>query len=472
MTKYWKNNVSFYKKGLLFIIPITFQALVETVLGLMNTFITGQFGGDDVIAGVASSVNIYDMIWYIFFAIVATGNIFLAQYEGAKMRSKIKETTNVKLFYVLLISIICLILLEVFAKEIAVLILGTHGGGDAHYDKAVEVATKYSRLVAWNYPLLGFAYIMSITMNVAGNVRTPLIVASVSLVLNTVLVCTLSLPYHGSPNLGIEGLAISLIISRAVECLIFVGYLVIKKPDYAPNWNIFKISKELHWSYFKAFIPMFVNQLFFGLSLIIQTVLFAHFGNTTVVAAANIVSTTMAIFYSTFRGYNALVSYYVGQNLGKGELALAKQNAQRILQLVFFISIIISLVILSCAFWVPKFLFTTLSAEGLELAVWYLAFSAFGYFFFNMMQPIFSFLYAGGYTLIVSITDLSLVWIVDIFITFALLQWAHMDIKYIMMISCLTKVLDFGVTYIMYRLVPWNKKIINKSEIELPKAFA
>ena len=54
---------------------------------------------------------------------------------------------------------------------------------------------------------------------------------------------------------------------------------------------------------------MFINQLFFGLSLIIHTVLFAYYGNTSVVAAANIVSTTMAIFYSTFRGYNALVSY-------------------------------------------------------------------------------------------------------------------------------------------------------------------
>ncbi|MBE4704365.1 MATE family efflux transporter [Spiroplasma platyhelix] len=469
MKKYWKDNLNFYSKGLLFIIPISLQALVETVLGLMNTFIVGQFGNDDVIAGVASSVNVYDMIWYVFFAIVATGNIFLAQYEGANMKTKIKETTNVKLFYVLLISVICLIVLEVFAKDISILILGAHGG--EHYDEAIKVATQYSRLIAWNYPLLGFAYIMSLTMNVAGNVKTPLIVASISLVLNTVLVCTLSLPYQGSPNLGIEGLAISLITSRAVECLIFIGYLIYKKPEYAPNWNIFKISKELHWNYFKAFIPMFINQLFFGLSLIIQTVIFAYYGSTTVVAATSIVSTTMAIFYSTYRGYNALVSYYVGQNLGKGKLALAKENAKKILQLVFLISVVTALVILSCAFWVPRFLFVNLSAEGLSLAIWYLAFSAIGYFFFNMMQPIFSFLYAGGYTLIVSITDLCLVWIVDIFVTFALLQWTQMDIKYVMMISCLTKSIDFAVSYVLYRVVPWNKKIISKSEIKLPKAI-
>lgn len=469
MKKYWKENLNFYSKGLLFIIPISCQALVETVLGLMNTFIVGQFGNDDVIAGVASSVNVYDMVWYVFFAIVATGNIFLAQYQGAKMKNKVKETTNVKLFYVLIISIICLIVLEVFAKEIAMLILGAHGG--EHYDEAIKVATEYSRLIAWNYPLLGFAYIMSITMNVAGNVKTPLIVATVSLVLNTVLVCTLSLPYKGSPNLGIEGLAISLITSRAVECLIFVGYLIIKKPDYAPNWNIFRISKELHWNYFKAFIPMFINQLFFGLALIIQTVLFAYYGDIYVVAAANIVSTTMAIFYSTFRGYNALVSYYVGQNLGKGKLALAKENAKKILQLVFFISVVISLVILSCAFWVPRFLFVNLTPEGLELAIWYLAFSSFSYFFFNMMQPIFSFLYAGGYTLIVSITDLCLVWIVDIFVTFALLQWSSLDIKYIMMISCLSKFIDFAITYVLYRVVPWNKKIVGPKEIKLPKTM-
>ncbi|BET38037.1 hypothetical protein SAP269_06260 [Spiroplasma ixodetis] len=52
--------------ALLFMITICAQSLIETLINLMNNFVVGQFGNDDAIAGVASSSNIYDMVWYLF----------------------------------------------------------------------------------------------------------------------------------------------------------------------------------------------------------------------------------------------------------------------------------------------------------------------------------------------------------------------------------------------------------------------
>lgn len=456
------SEIHFYKKALLFIIPICLQSVVETILGLMNTFLVGQFGNDGLVAGVASSSNIYDMAWFGFFAIVATGNIFFSQYSGSGNKQKIKETTNIKLFYALIMSVLFIVVLQLFSKQISQLMLG--------YNKpeAVKTATHYNRLISWNYPLLGFAYIMSITINATGNVKVPLLVSSVSLVLNTTLAVTLSLPLKGLPGLGIDGLAIALIVSRLVECLIFIVYLIRKKPEYAPNLNIFRFSKNLNIAYLKAFIPMFLNQILFAFSLIIQTVIFAYYGNASVIAAASVTGTTMAIFYSTFRGYTALVSYYVGQRLGEGKLELAKENATKILHLCLAISFFFSLIILSLAFWWPEVLFSKLTITAQNLATWYLAFNAITFFAINMLQPLFSFLYAGGYTLIVSIVDLSMIWFVDIFITFALLQWGHLDIKYVMMISCITKIIDFAGAYLLYKVVPWNKKIVDNNKIKTP----
>lgn len=460
-----KDNLNFYKMALLFMIPICAQSLIETLINLMNNFIVGQFGNDDAIAGVASSSNIYDMVWYIFFAIVVTGNIFTAQYFGVNNKKKIQETSNIKLFYTLLFSIFFVVILELFSKQIMGVILGAE---DNSHQAAISVAEEYSKLIAWNYPLLGFAFIISITMNTCGNVKTPLITSICSLLLNTILVCILSLPYANGPNLGIEGLAISLIISRAVECLILLGYLIYKKPIYCPNWNIFNFTKDLHKKYIITFIPLFASQVLFGLSVVMLTALYSHFGNTDVVAAVQIVGSVVAIFYSTFRGYNALVGYAVGSKLGSGELELAKENAKKILKLSFMISTIITLIIVSFAFWVPKVLFPKLSPIAMELAIWYMAFSAITYFFINMMQPLFSFLYAGGYTLIISIADLFLIWFVDIFITFALLQWTDLSIKMVIMISCLSKAADFICAYIFYKVIPWNKNIINPKVENVP----
>ncbi|AHI58669.1 hypothetical protein P344_06855 [Spiroplasma mirum ATCC 29335] len=244
---------------------------------------------------------------------------------------------------------------------------------------------------------------------------------------------------------------------------IFLGYLIIKKPIYRPNLNIFKISRDMHKKYIKAFLPLWISNMLFGTSIVVQTSLYSYYGDTSVVAAAQITGSAIAIFYSTFRGYNALVSLYVGKNLGAGELDLAKENATKILKLSFISSLIISLIIVSCSFWVPKTLFPNLTAEALYLTTWFIAFSAFTYFCINMLQHLFNFLYSGGYTLIVSVFDLFLIWIVDIFITFTLLRWAHIDIKWIMMISCLSKIIDFITSYLLYKIVPWNKKIVGDS---------
>lgn len=453
-----KNNLNFYKMALLFMIPICTQSLIETLINLMNNFVVGQFGGDNDIAGVASSSNIYDMVWYIFFAVVATGNIFTAQYLGVKNKQKVQETTNIKLFYTLIFSIFFVIVLTLFSKQIMGVILNAENNS---HQVAINIAERYSRLIAWNYPLLGFAFIISITMNTCGNVKTPLITAICSLFLNTILVCTLSLPYAGGPNLGIVGLAISLIVSRAVECLIFLGYLIYKKPIYCPNWNIFRFTKDLHKKYIITFIPLFASQVLFGVSVVMLTALYSHFGDTDVVAAVQIVGSVVAIFYSTFRGYNALVGHAVGSKLGSGELVLAKENAKKILNLSFIMSSIIAIIIATSAFWVPRVLFPNLSVAAMQLAIWYMAFSAISYFFINMMQPLFSFLYAGGYTLIISIADLFLIWFVDIFITFALLQWTNLSIEMVIMISCLSKAADFICAYIFYKVIPWNKNIIS-----------
>lgn len=457
------SNLKFYKTALLFMIPIIAQSLIETLLNLMNNFVVGQFGDDNSIVGVASSSNIYDMVWYIFFAVVATGNIFTAQYFGVKNKNKIQETTNIKLFYTLIFSVIFVVVLELFSKQIMGIILGAE---DNTHNQAIDVAERYNRLIAWNYPLLGFAFIMSITMNTCGNVKTPLITSICSLVLNTTLVCILSLPYKGSPNLGIDGLAISLIVSRAVECIIFISYLIYKKPIYTPNLNIFKFSKNLHKKYVVTFLPLFASQVLFGASIVMLTALYSHYGDTDVVAAVQIVGSVVAIFYSTFRGYNALVANSVGSLLGSGELVLAKENALKILKLSFAISIIIAIIIVSSAFWVPIVLFPNLSEKAMDLAVWYMAFSAVTYFFINMMQPLFSFLYAGGYTLIASIADLFLIWFIDIFVTFALLKWTNLNIKTIIMISCVDKVADFICGYLLYKFIPWNKNIINHEKVE------
>lgn len=460
-----KDNLNFYKMALLFMIPICAQSLIETLINLMNNFVVGQFGNDNDIAGVTSSSNIYDMVWYIFFAIVATGNIFTAQYLGVKNRKKIQETTNIKLFYTLIFSIFFVVILELFSKQIMGVILGVE---DSSHQAAIGVAAEYSKLIAWNYPLLGFAFIISITMNTCGNVKTPLITATCSLFLNTILVCILSLPYAGGPNLGLIGLAISLITSRAIECFIFLGYLIYKKPIYCPNWNIFKFSNDLHKKYIITFIPLLASQVLFGVSVVMLTALYSHFGNIDVVAAVQIVGSVVAIFYSTFRGYNALVGYAVGSKLGSGELILAKENAKKILRLSFIISIFIAILIVSGAFWVPRVLFPNLTDTAMKLAIWYMAFSAVSYFFINMMQPLFSFLYAGGYTLIISVADLFLIWFIDIFVTFALLKWTTLSIEMVIMISCLSKAADFICAYILYKVIPWNKNIINAKVESVP----
>ena len=86
---------SFYKEALAIGIPVMLQALIQSLVSLIDSFMVAGLGDVKM-----SGVNISGQICFIFMVmqnmICASGGIFLTQYFGAKQREGMRQSVAFK----------------------------------------------------------------------------------------------------------------------------------------------------------------------------------------------------------------------------------------------------------------------------------------------------------------------------------------------------------------------------------------
>ncbi|AHF57516.1 MATE family efflux transporter [Spiroplasma eriocheiris] len=168
-----KKHRNFYLTALLMMIPMTVQGLMDNFISLFNTFICGQFqngtySSDDIVAGIGSQTNVFEIVWYGLIGLVIAGNVYTSQYYGAKDFAKVRETMNTKLCYMVGFALISLIIVESATPNIiSAIIGGENAAGGA--DNAIHIGVQYTRIGATNIkPIffvlaviaVGFAFII------------------------------------------------------------------------------------------------------------------------------------------------------------------------------------------------------------------------------------------------------------------------------------------------------------------------
>ena len=84
---------------------------------------------------------------------------------------------------------------------------------------------------------------ISSSLREIGKVKVPLVISIIATCLNTVCNWILIYGNLGAPRLEVRGAAIATVIARSVEALIFIGYMIKQKPDFAIKlFDVFRIN--------------------------------------------------------------------------------------------------------------------------------------------------------------------------------------------------------------------------------------
>lgn len=219
------------------IIPLIIEQILNSLMGIMDTIMVSNVS-PAAISAVSLVDSINTLIIQVFSALATGGAIVCSQYIGSRNKERAGHSGQQLLLSVLVISSVIMTVLIIFRAPILSLIYG-------EVEPAImQNSLKYLIITAFSYPFIALYNAGAAIYRAAGNSKYPM---SISMVSNVINVAGNAILIFGF-NMGVEGVAIPTLISRAF-CAVVILY-GLRKPvqdisigSYAsirPEWPLIK----------------------------------------------------------------------------------------------------------------------------------------------------------------------------------------------------------------------------------------
>ncbi|SFI73533.1 putative efflux protein, MATE family [Treponema bryantii] len=313
---------SFYAQALKIAIPVMAQMLIQNLVSLIDNFMVAGLGDVKM-----SGVNICGQIIFVFMVFMNTicmaGGIFMTQFSGAKDKEGMKQSFCFKLwmglFVVAVFSVSCFLL----PRQI----LSFMVRGNSQAVLILDQGVQYMRIMGFmGIPWMLSAMISS-SLREIGKVKVPLVISIIATCVNTVCNWILIYGNLGVPRLEVRGAAIATVIARTVEALIFIGYMIKQKPDFAIKFfDVFRINFALFCEILKKAWMIMLSEMVWAMAETITTALYNGRGGADVVSGMSSSFAISNLFFVAFNGIITATGVIIGKDLGRGELDQARQE--------------------------------------------------------------------------------------------------------------------------------------------------
>ena len=317
----------YYRQLFKLALPIAIQQFVTASLNLVAMVLIGQLG-----EGSVAAVGLANQVWFLLnllvFGVVSGTAIFIAQLWGKRDTANIRKVVGISL-KLSLISALLFWIIAIFFPEI---ILRVYTNDTA----VIEIGSRYLKIFGWSYIFYSITAVFSWASRSTGNVRLPMIVSTVTLVLDVVLAIPLifGMKFFGIPALGVEGAAIAGLISRLLECcgILYFVYRDPHNPIAASIKEILSVDLKFLIKVMNPVLPVILNEVFWSLGTTTYSVIYGHVG-TIALASVNMILTIEQLAFVVFQGIGNATAIMVGMQIGKGDHEKAFKYAGRSLAL-------------------------------------------------------------------------------------------------------------------------------------------
>lgn len=267
-----------------------------------------------------SAVSLATQVQFVlnlFFAALTIGTTVLAaQYWGKQDAGAVERILAIALRCSVLISL-GFFVAAFFAPELLMNIFTDE-------TELIAAGIPYLKAVSWSYLFMGVTQVYLCVMKNSGRTLLSTIYGSSALLLNILLNAILIFGLLGFPKMGIVGAALATTISRAVEfILVLIENL---HPDVVRIRFHLLIAKtdSLKRDFYQYTLPVLANELVWGCGFTMFSVIMGHLGSDAV-AANSIANIIKNIIASICLGIGTGSGILVGNELGRGNLSLAKE---------------------------------------------------------------------------------------------------------------------------------------------------
>ena len=430
--KRFVGSRSFYKSVLTLLVPIIIQQFISSFVSLLDNVMVGSLGTEAISA--ASIANQVMMVYNLaIFGGLSGVSIFGAQYYGKGDMDGMRNTFRIKISFAVGSSVLAIAVYLLAGESfIASFLMGESNGGD-----------------------------MGLALRESGETVAPMKAGIIAILTNLVLNWVLIFGNLGFPAMGVAGAAIATIISRYAELAIVVLHThhhEDKYPFISGAYRNFRVPGQLVGRVARTAMPLLVNEILWSLGMTFINQFYSSRG-LNAVAALNITGTAWNLFCVIMFAMGSAVSIMVGQRLGAGQMAEARDVDRKLIFLTEVIHVIIGLVMILASPLVPMLYNVGDDVRSLTQQLLVIA---------GLALPIHSFAHvtyftirSGGRTVITFFFDAVYTWAVTVLLAFCLTRFTDLDIIRIYFCVQFIDILKLVIGLIMLRSDFWARNVVN-----------
>lgn len=302
----WKNIVYFS-------LPYLLSYFLQTLYGMADLFIIGQFDGTAGTTAVSIGSQVMHMLTVMIVGLAMGVTVSIGQAVGANNKQKASKTIGNTVILFMLVSIV-LTLVLVFLVNPIVSIMSTP-------QEAVAGTKVYLTICFIGIPCITAYNIISSIFRGLGDSKSPMYFIAVACVANIVL----DYVFIGGMNLGPAGAALGTTLSQAISVIIALTVILkqktgisIKKSDFVPN-------RETMGRILRIGFPIAMQDGLIQVAFIIITII-ANRRGLSDAAAVGIVEKIISFLFLVPSSMLSTVSALCAQNIGAKKHERADQT--------------------------------------------------------------------------------------------------------------------------------------------------
>jgi len=312
-------------------LPVIIQNLLTSSFALIDTLMVSRLG-DAALSSVGMAGQWVFVMNMCIIGLTGGMSMFASQYFGIGDYKGIRRAYGITLLSGVLLVLAFFLpaalhprgIIGIFNQEAQIL----------------DTGSRYMRIACWSYPATMLSLTMSSLLRSIEKVQLPMYTSAVTTVLNVVFNYGLIFGKLGMPRMGVEGAALATCISAwAGPVFLFLLSLREKNLIATDLKGLFAFRWRNVVKYYKKTLPVLVNSGTWAIGTMIVNTVFSNMGSE-YYAAVTILRTFGDLCFACYLGFGNASIVLVGQAVGAGRIAEAKECAIRCTALVLLASLI------------------------------------------------------------------------------------------------------------------------------------
>lgn len=317
----------FYKTFFPLLCVVVLQQVAALAVNMADNIMLGTYS--ELALSGATLVNQIQFTLQQIAAGIGIGIVVLAsQYWGQRKTEQIKKIISIGIKMGFAVGVVFFVLSKIIPANILSLFTND--------ESVINEGVKYLQLICWTYLVFSVSNSLMYSLQSVETAMIGTIMSASTICINIALNYCLIYGHFGAPELGIVGAAVATLISRCVELIIILVYvLFIDKKLKIKLWDLIKFDFTYIKDYITVATPIVLSGLLWGVAQAAQTAVLGHI-SATAIAANSIATIIFQIFAVVGMSCANVASVTTGKTIGMGNFHMVKSYTKT-MQAIFLI---------------------------------------------------------------------------------------------------------------------------------------